>query len=168
MKVNSLRFYSFLPIFVVIAFLAYALYTEKYLGLNPCPLCMVQRYIYVLIGLLFILTLIKPPVSWGRTFMGVLISFTSLFGMLVAGWNVRMQHLPPEEVPACGASLDIMLDSFPIKDIISELINGSGDCAEVVWTFLGLSMPTWSLICFIGFFLYTIFWTKLKQRLVQI
>lgn len=164
MKTNSLRLYSFLPFFITVCFLSFALYTEKYLFLNPCPLCMVQRYVYVLIGLLFFITYIKPPINWGRKFFGIVISLVSLFGMLVAGWNVRMQHLPPDEVPACGASLDIMLDTFPLKDIIAELINGSGDCHEVVWSFLGLSMPTWSFICFLGFFLYTIFWTTLKKR----
>jgi len=168
MKVNSLRFYSFLPFFGTVAFLAYALYTEIYLYLNPCPLCMVQRYIFILIGILYFITFIKPPIAWGRKLFGVLISLVSIFGMFVSGWHVRLQNLPPEEVPDCGPGLDYMLEAFPLKDIISELINGSGDCAEVVWSFLGLSMPTWSFICFLGFFLYTIFWTKLKQRLVTI
>lgn len=168
MKVNSLRFYSFLPFFGTVVFLAYALYTEYYLFLEPCPLCMVQRYIYALIGILFLITFIKPPITWGRKLFGFLISIVSVLGMVVSGWHVRLQHLPPEEVPDCGPGLEYMLDAFPLKDIISELIHGSGDCAEVVWSFLGLSMPTWSFICFIGFFFYTIFWINLKQRLVTL
>ena len=168
MKVNSLRFYSFLPFFGTVVFLAYALYTEIYLFLNPCPLCMVQRYIYGLVGFLFLITLIKPPIALGRKLFAILISLVSILGMAVSAWHVRLQHLPPEEVPDCGPGLDYMLDAFPLKDIIKELINGSGDCAEVVWSFLGLSMPTWSFICFVGFFFYTIFWMNIKQRLVTI
>ena len=168
MKVNSLRFYSFLPFFGTVVFLAYALYTEYYLYLSPCPLCMVQRYIYILIGILFFITFVKPPITWGRKLFGFLKLLVSGLGMFVAGWHVRLQHLPPEEVPDCGPGLDYMLEVFPWKDIMSELINGSGDCAEVVWSFLGLSMPTWSFICFVGYFFYTIFWMRLKQRLERL
>ena len=168
MKVNSLRFYSFLPFIGTVLFLAYALYTEYYLYLSPCPLCMVQRYIYVLIGILFFITFLKPPIAWGRKLFGILKLLVSLFGMFVAGWHVRLQHLPPEEVPDCGPGLDYMLDVLPWKDILSQLINGSGDCAEVVWSFIGLSMPTWSFICFLGYFFYTIFWMNIKQKLKRL
>lgn len=164
MKVNSLRLYSFLPFLATVLFLAYALYSEYYLFLNPCPLCMVQRYIYVLIGLLYLLTFIKPPIAWGRKIFAGLLGLVSLLGMAVSGWHVRLQHLPAELVPDCGPGLDYMLEVFPMKDIIKELINGSGDCAEIVWQFLGLSMPTWSFICFLGMFFYTIFWLKIKHR----
>jgi len=168
MKVNSLRLYSFLPFFGTVIFLAYAIYTEVYQFLNPCPLCMVQRYIYGLIGILFLITFIKPPLVWGRKLFGSIIALVSVFGMVVSGWHVYLQYLPPEEVPDCGPGLDYMLDVFPLKDIIKELIHGSGDCAEVVWSFLNLSMPTWSFICFIGLFFYTIFWMNFKQRLLRI
>ena len=167
MRVNSLRFYSFLPFFATVVFLAYAMYTEVYQFLNPCPLCMVQRYIYALIGILFLMTFIKPPIGWGRKLSGIVISLVAILGMVVSAWHVRLQFLPPEEVPDCGPGLDYMLDFFPLKDIVKELINGSGDCAEVIWSFWGLSMPTWSFICFLGFFFYTIFWMNFKQRLVK-
>lgn len=168
MKVNSLRFYSFLPVLAVIGLMGYAIYTEKYLYLNPCPLCMVQRYVYVLIGLLFLLTFIKPPINWGRKLLALIISLVSALGLIVSGWHIHLQNLPPEEVPDCGPGLDYMISAFPLKDIIKELINGSGDCAEVVWSFLGLSMPSWSFICFLGLFFYTIFWMNLTQRKIRI
>ncbi len=164
MTVKSLRLYSFLPFLATVLFILYALYTQYYEFLLPCPLCMVQRYIYVLIGTLFLFTLIVNPKKWGRKLFGIIISLVSILGTFVSGRHVWLQSLPADEVPECGPGLDYMIEAFPLSDIIKELLHGSGDCAEVVWQFMGLSMPAWSLICFIGFFIYTILWTTLKQK----
>ena len=71
------------------------------------------------------------------------------WGILVAGNHVRLQHLPPDQVPACGPGLDYMLEAMPITGVIRKVMTGSGECAAVDWTFLGLAMPAWSLICFL-------------------
>ena len=77
-------------------------------------------------------------------------------GITSAGRQVWLQHLPPEQVPACGPSLEYMLESFPFSETLKRLVMGDGNCAEVVWSFLGLSMGEWSLLWFIGFFIASI------------
>ena len=85
----------------------------------------------------------------GRRTYGVLALLASLAGVAVAGNHVRLQHLPPDQVPSCGPGLDYMLDAMPIGGVIRTVMTGSGECANVDWTLLGLSMPTWSLIWFV-------------------
>jgi disulfide bond formation protein DsbB len=125
---------------------------------------MVQRYTFILIGSFFLITFLFSPKRWGRKAFGILISLLSIFGIFVASRHVWIQSLPADQVPECGPGLDYMIEAFPLSEIIKELLHGSGDCHEVVWQFLGLSMPSWSLICFIGIFIYTILWTTLKQK----
>ena len=73
----------------------------------------------------------------------------SIAGIAVAGNHVRLQHLPPDQVPACGPGLDYMLDVMPVSGVIRKVMTGSGECANVDWSFLGLSMPAWSLVWFV-------------------
>ena len=74
----------------------------------------------------------------------------SLGGAALAGRQIWLQNLPADQVPACGPSLDYMLDVFPLQEVITVMLQGTGDCAEVQWTFLGLSIPGWSLFWFIA------------------
>jgi len=130
--------------------LAYALYTQFAGGLLPCPLCIFQRVAFAALGVVFLLGgLHAPRGSGGRRTYGVLALLASLGGILVAGNHVRLQHLPPDQVPSCGPGLDYMLEAMPISGVIRKVMTGSGECANVDWAFLGLSMPTWSLVWFV-------------------
>ena len=131
-----------------IGLMGYALYTQYYEYLEPCPLCMTQRLFYILIGVFALLALLHAR---GRAIYSVLGLFSAMAGAGFAGRQVWLQHLPPEQVPACGPSLEYMLETFPLSQTLKALLSGDGNCAEVVWTFLGLSMGEWSLICFLGF-----------------
>lgn len=163
MNVKSLRLYSFLPVIASAMMLGYAYYVQYVDYLDPCPLCLVQRLIILIIGLLFLMTLIYPPQNiWRKTFT-VLIVLVSLVGCAVSARHVWLQNLPADEVPACGPGLSYMLENFPIGSVLKDLFTGSGECAEITWRFLGLSMPTWTLITFIGFIIYTIIWARLKK-----
>jgi disulfide bond formation protein DsbB len=73
----------------------------------------------------------------------------TLSGAGVAGWHVWIQHLPPDQIPSCGPGLDYMLDNLPLSDVLKMVFGGSGECAEVVWQFLGLSMPAWVFIAIV-------------------
>ena len=75
---------------------------------------------------------------------------TAAFGASVAGWHVHLQNLPPDEIPSCGPGLEYMVENFPLKDALSMIFQGSGECAEVSWRLLGLSMPTWVIISLIA------------------
>ncbi|MBB3048472.1 disulfide bond formation protein DsbB [Litorivivens lipolytica] len=134
---------------VCAALLGYALYTEYYLGLIPCALCMTQRFFYVCTGAVALIAAIHNPATLGRRIYSGLMVLASGFGAGVAGRQVWLQHLPEDQVPACGPSLEYILDTLPLADAFTTLMMGDGNCAEVQWTFLGQSMPTWSLIWFV-------------------
>lgn len=142
------------PVYAAIAFtcaglLAYALYTEYFQHLVPCALCMTQRFFYVVAGLSALIAAIHNPARLGRCVYTGLIVTASALGAGVAGRQVWLQHLPEDQVPACGPSLEYILDTLPVSEAFTTLMMGDGNCAEVVWTFAGLSMPTWSLIWFV-------------------
>ncbi len=163
MRVKSLRLFSFLPFIATVLMLAYAYYEQYVEYLDPCPLCLVQRLIILIIGLLYLLTFIYPPKNIGRTIFAVLIILVALIGSAVSARHVWLQHLPADEVPACGPGLSFMMDNFPISSVLKDLFTGSGECAEITWRFLGLTMPMWTFICFIGFIFYTLIWAKLRK-----
>jgi len=130
--------------------IGYALYSQFHDGLLPCPLCIFQRVAFALLGLVFLIGgLHAPTASSGRRVYGVLAVLASMVGVAVAGNHVRLQHLPPNQVPACGPGLDYMLDAMPISGVVRKVMTGSGECANVDWSFLGLSMPAWSLLWFV-------------------
>jgi disulfide bond formation protein DsbB len=164
MKVKSLRLYSFVPFITTVLLLAYAYYEEYVEYLDPCPLCMVQRLVFAIIGVLFLLTLVKPPQFVLRKVVAVIIAIVSLMGAAVSSRHIWIQNLPPDEVPACGPGLFYMLDTLPFGAVLQEILHGSGECAEVSWRFLGLTMPMWTLVCFIGFVIYTTIWSTLTKK----
>lgn len=128
------------------ALMGYALYAQHVLLLTPCPLCVFQRVAVIALGGLFLLAAIHPSGPAGRRIYGALIGLTALAGMGVAGRHVWLQNLPPDKVPACGPGLDFILDAFPLQEALAMVFSGSGECANVDWHLLGLSMPAWVLI----------------------
>lgn len=138
---------------VIAALYGYALYAQHVLGLIPCPLCMTQRLFYALAGVAALLAALHNPGYRGRQLYAGLVALAALGGAAVAGRQVWLQHLPPEQVPACGPSLEYMLETMPFRNVLQTLLQGDGNCAIIDWTFLGLSMAEWSLIWFIGILL---------------
>lgn len=128
------------------ALLAYAWYAQALLALDPCPLCIFQRVGIAATGVLFLLAAVQHPRAWGAGVYGALILAAALATFVVAARHVWIQHLPPGSVPSCGATLDYMLGVFPLTEVIRKVLTGSGECAKVTWTFLGLSMPAWVAI----------------------
>lgn len=127
--------------------MGFALYVQHGLGLEPCPLCVFQRVAVVALGVLFLVAAAHDPGALTRKLYGVLIGLVAVSGAAVAGRHVWLQNLPPDKVPACGPGLDFMLETFAFIEVLEMVLSGSGECAEVAWTFLGLSMPAWVLIC---------------------
>lgn len=131
--------------------LVYAIYLQMYAGLEPCPLCIFQRVAFAALALVFLVGgLHAPGGAAARRGYGVVGLLAALAGIAVAGNHVRLQHLPPDQVPSCGPGLDYMLEAMPVTGVIRKVMTGSGECANVDWSFLGLSMPVWSLLWFIG------------------
>jgi len=134
---------------VVAALFGAALYLEYVLRQDPCPLCMVQRVIFIVIGVLFFIAMLHNPKRTGSKVYAALIGLFALFGVGVASRHIWIQHLPANKVPACGPGLDYMLQNFPMADVLKELMHGSGECAAKGWTFLTLGIPEWSLIWYL-------------------
>ena len=130
-----------------VAMMAYAIYAERVLGFEPCPLCMFQRVGVVVLGAVFLLAALHDPkgVRGARAY-GVAILLAAAFPAYVAGRHVYIQGLPPGSVPSCGASLDYMVDVFPLMTVIQKVLTGAGECQKIDWAFLGLSMPAWVLV----------------------
>lgn len=124
----------------------YALYAQHVLGLEPCPLCIFQRVAVIGLGLVFGLAALQAPGTTGRRIYAVLLVLVAAAGMGVSGRHLWLQSLPPERVPACGPGLEYMLESFPLREMLQTVLSGSGECAQVDWSFLGLAMPAWVLI----------------------
>lgn len=131
--------------------MVFALYLEHQLELLPCPLCMTQRAFVVLTGAIALLAALHNPQDWGRRVYGGLCTLAALAGGAVAARHVWLQHLPEDEVPACGPSLEYMLDTLPFSETVSLVLMGDGNCAETVWTLLGFSIPEQTLALFFVF-----------------
>ena len=126
--------------------LAYALDAQYVLGLEPCPLCVFQRVAVAGLAAVFAVALLHASRGAGARVYALLLGAVALAGMGVAGRHVWLQSLPPDQVPACGPGLDYMMEYLPLRDTLSMVLGGSGECAEVDWALLGLSMPAWVFI----------------------
>ena len=128
--------------------LGFGLYLEHIVGLEPCPLCVFQRIAYIIVGLIALIAAIHNPRKLFERIYSGLILITSLCGAGIAGRQIWLQHLPEDKIPKCGPGLEYMLDTFPFTDALRMILSGSGECAEVQWTFLSLSIAEWSIVCF--------------------
>lgn len=139
-----------------------ALYLQYVLRQDPCPLCMVQRVIFIAIGVLFFIAALHNAKRAGAKIYSVLIALVALTGAGVASRHIWIQHLPADQVPACGPGLDFMLQHFPMSEVLQELMHGSGECAAKGWTFLTLGIPEWSLVWYVllGVFAVLVGWKK--------
>ena len=147
-----------------VAMMGYAFYAERVLGLEPCPLCMFQRLGVVIFGAVFLLAALHDPKgAGGARAYAALIGLAAAFPAYVAGRHVYIQGLPPGSVPTCGASLDYMLDVFPLLTVLKKVLFGAGECQKVDWSLLGLSMPAWVLIAVVALGVLGV-WANARRR----
>lgn len=139
----------YIALFVICSsLLGFGLYLEHVQDLEPCPLCVFQRIAYIVLAVITFIAAIHNPQNIVRTIYNILLLITALIGAGIAGRQTWLQHLPPELVPECGPGLEYMLEVFPLGEALKMILSGSGECAEVQWTFLGFSIPEWSLVSF--------------------
>src|SRR5438128_302983 len=132
-----------------VAMLAFGLYLQHVVGLEPCPMCIVQRYALVLVAV----TAAVAACFKGRRAAlagGWLMLLLSGFGAFVAARQSWLQWNPPE-IASCGRDFYGMIEHFPLQRVIPMIFRGSGDCTKIDWTFLGGSIANWSFLCFLGF-----------------
>ena len=128
------------------ALLAFALYLQYVEHQEPCPLCMLQRVAFIGIMVVFLVGALHGPARRGAIVYSAIVVVVSGMGAAVAGRQVWLQHLPAHKVPACGPGLEYLLERFPLGQALQKVFAGSGECAEVGWRFLGLSIAEWSLL----------------------
>lgn len=140
---------TFIALFLAsIVGMGFAFWLQYYLGLAPCPLCMTQRAFLVLVGLTGLTAALHNPGIFGQKLYGGLALVFAATGGAVAGRHIYLQNLPEDLVPACGPPLEYMLDTLPFLEVINTILMGDGNCAEVSWTFLGLTIPEQTLLFF--------------------
>ncbi len=148
-RLPSRRLINFLGFTFCALALGVAYIFQFIMELEPCNLCIFQRLTMAPLGIVFLLAALHDPGVKGNRIYGGLIGLTAGIGAAIAARHVWIQNLPEDQVPACGPSLDYMLEIFTLGETIRKVLTGSGDCAEIQWTFLGLSIPGWTLVAFL-------------------
>jgi protein dithiol:quinone oxidoreductase len=142
--------------------LSFGYYLQYVQGLDPCPLCLVQRGFFYAVMATFLVAAIHGR---GAVYYGGVAALFAAGGLAIAARQVWLQHLPPERVPQCGPDLFFMLDNFPLSRTLKMLVQGTGECAKVDWTFLGLSIAEWSALWFAALVVYAIWLAVRAARL---
>jgi len=148
MKHTGFRLDFIASLLLCAALLTTALYMEFAMGMDPCMLCMSQRFVYLGIAFVSLLAALHNPIFGGHKRYGAIITLFALCGLGLAIRQLYLQGLPADQVPACGPSFSYMTEAFPFTEVLVAMIKGSGSCAEVQWTLLGISIPGWSLLMF--------------------
>ncbi|AKX45512.1 disulfide bond formation protein DsbB [Thiopseudomonas alkaliphila] len=144
---------SFRPLFILgllgcCGLIAGAYYLQYVVGLEPCPLCYVQRIEVFTLGLIFFIAALHNPAALGRKLYAAGTLVVSALGMATAGRQMWLQTLPADELPACLPSMDYMIQAFPLIDVINKTLHGTADCAKIDWTFFGFNLAQLSFFSF--------------------
>jgi disulfide bond formation protein DsbB len=130
--------------------IGWALWLQYGEGLDPCPLCMFQRVCVIAVGVLFLIAAVHNPERPGAALYALLTLLIAGAGAGFAGRQIWLQALPKDQVPACGMGLSYMMESMPWLDVFTRVLQGTGECAEKAWVFLGLSIAGWTFVFFVG------------------
>ncbi|WP_058367826.1 disulfide bond formation protein B [Psychrobacter sp. ENNN9_III] len=149
-KLTNYRSLQVFLVFMTVIGMSYALFfLQRYMGLSPCPLCIFQRIGLMVMGAFALIAALFNPKTLGLRLILWLGSLAGIgWATTVAARHVWLQHLPADQVPSCGPGLDYWLDTLPMQQVLKEVFAGSGECATIDWTFMGLSIPEQSLIFF--------------------
>ena len=160
MTIPAPRLLNLLLFLACASLMAFAFFLEYIKGLEPCPLCMSQRIVVITIGVLALIAAMHNPGKIGAKIYGVLLVVVASIGAALSTRQLWLQSLPADEIPACGPGLSYIVENmeyFPMQEVLTMMLSGTGDCAEVQWVFLGLSIPGWTLIVFISIGLLGLF-----------
>jgi disulfide bond formation protein DsbB len=147
---NETRLY-FAAIFAVcFGLIGFGLYLQEVKGLEPCPMCILQRYAFVALGLVALVAAIHGPRGIALKVYGVLEILIAIAGGGVAVRHSYIQHFPPK-IETCGTDLEFLLGNFPLAQALPKIFTGTGSCSKVDWTMMGLSIPEWALVWFVIF-----------------
>lgn len=143
------RIYNFAGFILCTGLLGFGLYLQHVKGLEPCPLCILQRIAFIALAVTFLVAALHNPRRKGAVFYYVAQFIFAAAGAIVAGRQVWLQTFP-SPTASCGADLSYMMETLPSDKLLGAIFRGTGDCSEVVWRFLGLSIPAWALLFFVA------------------
>lgn len=149
---SQLRY--FMAFFILSILLVCANYLQIYMGINPCPLCILQRVTFGALGIIFLLGIAFSFRRCAQLSISSLGLLMSILGAILSGRQVWLQHLPSDLAANCDVSLNYMLKVLPLSDVLQKVFMGGSTCAQVEWQFLNLSLAQWSLGCFVCFALF--------------
>ncbi|MGB5081545.1 MAG: disulfide bond formation protein B [Burkholderiales bacterium] len=137
--------------------LAFGYYLQFAVGIQPCPLCIIQRLLLLAVGVAFLAAALHHPAGrMGAGIYGGAVALLAAVGVAVAARHVWLQHIPADQRPACGPALDYLLSTFGPVDGLRRILRGSGECGAVDWTLLSFSIPEWTLVAFLAFALWAV------------
>jgi protein dithiol:quinone oxidoreductase len=148
MKIITVRTINFLNFGICCGLIFFAYYLQEVANLHPCPLCVLERLIFAILSLVFLLMGIHNPQKKGLQIYGIIILFFTLLGMFFAGRHLWLQSQPNALGEICVPGVSYLLKSLPLSQAIKVMFLGSADCAKVNWSFLGLSIPGWTFLFF--------------------
>ncbi len=149
MIIFTARNWFFLGSLTCFSMLAIGAYFQLVEEMEPCPLCISQRIAILITGIAFLIAALHNPAQKGIQRYAILGALFALMGAAVSARHVWLQNLPPEDVPECSPGLSYIFENFPLTETFKLMLNGTGECADVLWTFLGLSIPGWTFVAFI-------------------
>jgi disulfide bond formation protein DsbB len=152
-----MRVIYFLQLILISLLLGTGFYLEATTGLIPCPLCILQRVVFGLLGIWFLLGAVFGHRRLFRLIVNVCIALSASLGILLAGRQVYLQHVANPNQAECGASLQYMLQVLPLQEVAQHVLSGGTECAKRNWIFLSLDMAEWALLFFAAFFLFAIY-----------
>lgn len=150
------RTINLLGVLICFGGLAFALYLQHYQNLEPCPMCIFQRVAMLGAGIAFYHGMLVAPRGTGRWFFALWAALASAIGAFIAGRHVWLQSLPEDQRPACGPTLDYLVDILPLREVVQTVLRGDGNCAKIDWTFLSLSLPFWTMLGFIALIIFSL------------
>ncbi|GAW85940.1 disulfide bond formation protein DsbB [Bathymodiolus platifrons methanotrophic gill symbiont] len=146
-KARTWFFLGFLSCFSMLAVGAYFQFVEE---MEPCPLCISQRIAILIAGVTFFIAAVHNPAQKGIQRYAILGAIFALAGSAISARHVWLQNLPADEVPECSPGLSYIFENFPLTETLKLMLSGTGECADVLWTLFGLSIPGWTFLAFIG------------------
>ena len=162
-RVDLTRKLALAGFLVCTGLIGFALYLQYFKGLEPCPLCMIQRVFFIALGFVFLIAAIAGPSGFFVKVYGVIATLLAITGAGFATRHVWLQWYPPE-MESCTADLFTQLQRLPFGSVIERALYATGDCARIDWMLLGLSIAQWSLLWFVALAILSVVYLTRKPR----
>lgn len=163
MKLTPRIVFAFIFVAATALILDAVFYMQDYLGLDPCPMCVLSRYTFTAIAIVALVAAIHGPRGKPLKAYASLVTVLALAGAGVSIRHSYLQHFPPA-MESCGTDLEFLLNTLPLSKALPKIFAGSGSCSSVHWKFLGLSIPEWALVWFVIFAALAIWVAFVRNR----